>query len=868
MRPTSRFTDLTKGLAALIATAGLVLGVPAGLWTQVGWPLPSALPTWSEFVSTLRSGYLSDQVLIDVLAVVCWVAWAQLVVALVAETVAAREGRSVARRLPVARPLRDTAAQLVATITLLGSLVGPRTAVAAAVTIPDVAVTAPEHPEAPVEQPVQAPLSCQYVVQPRDDLWSLAERHLGDPYRWPEVYALNHGRPQHDGGALDDPELLRPGWKLEFPPDAVGLPDAAAPTETPADHQPPPASSQGYERPPAAPAPDPRPAHPAPVPPAPDLPDRGAGLSESSKRETAPARPAPTTNHGSPRVGPLIELPTGQLVGAALASGVATALAAARLHTRRRRRPSAPQPGIRHAEALATDIVSRLRRAVASPSEDAGSLEPLTPQAPPGTVTAADAQGLPVLFDLTTLGGLTLTGPGAEAAARGLLVDLLASPTPGTTQVLLADPTGRLLLGTAPFPGLEVSDLAGALSRLEVEVLARTRLLDTAELPNWRTLLHHNPADPVPALVLIAAGPDPSLLRRLDTVAGLGRRLGLGILLLGDDLDTSGAAVTVDASGAVTQMDGRSDDLAAARLPALTPEDADDLLAVLAAGRDTSTWEEQPALYEPPAEPFPVPAVDEGGKAISVTLFGPYDIEAGGAPLHSGLRNKARELLALLLLHPRGITLEQATAALWPDADPARGTERFRTVLGNLRSRLRAAADLPAAAIVEHLGSQRYQADAELFDCDLWRFQHALGRAADAKEDHAQIAALEAAAAAYTGELLDGALYDWVEPAREDLRRRALDALALLATHHQKAGDTAAALATLEQAITHDPYAESLYQRIIRLQAALGQPDAARRTYRLLEARLAELDTDPEPATTALLTNLLSGAAPGLEHSR
>lgn len=85
-------------------------------------------------------------------------------------------------------------------------------------------------------------------------------------------------------------------------------------------------------------------------------------------------------------------------------------------------------------------------------------------------------------------------------------------------------------------------------------------------------------------------------------------------------------------------------------------------------------------------------------------------------------------------------------------------------------------------------------------------------------------------------------------------------------TNHQKAGDTTAALTTLEQAITHDPYAEPLYQRIIRLQAALGQPDAARRTYRLLEARLAELDTDPEPATTALLTDLLSGAVPGLEH--
>ncbi|HET6953502.1 MAG TPA: LysM peptidoglycan-binding domain-containing protein, partial [Acidimicrobiales bacterium] len=41
----------------------------------------------------------------------------------------------------------------------------------------------------------------QIVVEPDDNPWSLAEAHLGDGKRWRELFALNRGRPQPDGGA-------------------------------------------------------------------------------------------------------------------------------------------------------------------------------------------------------------------------------------------------------------------------------------------------------------------------------------------------------------------------------------------------------------------------------------------------------------------------------------------------------------------------------------------------------------------------------------------------------------------------------------------------------------------------------------------
>jgi hypothetical protein len=48
-----------------------------------------------------------------------------------------------------------------------------------------------------------------------ETLWGLAERHLGDPYRWPEIYALNRTR-------ISDPNRLDVGQEIELPREAIG----------------------------------------------------------------------------------------------------------------------------------------------------------------------------------------------------------------------------------------------------------------------------------------------------------------------------------------------------------------------------------------------------------------------------------------------------------------------------------------------------------------------------------------------------------------------------------------------------------------------------------------------------------------------
>ncbi len=104
----------------------------------------------------------------------------------------------------------------------------------AAVAPTDPTSVAPATPmPAPATQPASslaaaAPATLTYVVQPGDNLWDLAAAHLGSPLRWHELYSLNQDRAEPGGRVLVNPNLIYPGWTLEFPAGATGLADTSA----------------------------------------------------------------------------------------------------------------------------------------------------------------------------------------------------------------------------------------------------------------------------------------------------------------------------------------------------------------------------------------------------------------------------------------------------------------------------------------------------------------------------------------------------------------------------------------------------------------------------------------------------------------
>ncbi len=88
-------------------------------------------------------------------------------------------------------------------------------------------------------------------MQPGDTLSAIADRELGDPDDYPELFAANRHTLQHDGRKLEDPDLIVPGWTLQIPGPRTGTPTPRKPTgRTPGPRQP--GTRRGRDDPPLA----------------------------------------------------------------------------------------------------------------------------------------------------------------------------------------------------------------------------------------------------------------------------------------------------------------------------------------------------------------------------------------------------------------------------------------------------------------------------------------------------------------------------------------------------------------------------------------------------------------------------------------
>ncbi len=932
---------LAAGLAGLAGLLALLVGVPVALWVFVGWPLPDHLPSAAELVQAVRELPVTGTGLLKTLAVVCWIAWAQLAAATLAETTAQLRAAPTPRLPLVPGASQAVAARLVGAVALLTLPPAPRTAAALPLAGPAPAAahqTLAAQPADTVLEPdtaltVTAPTPAQtvaaadpatepktYLVAPRDDLWTIAETCLGDPYRWREVYDTNRGRPQADGETLTDPDHIQPGWTLLLPADAT-LPSAApadaappAPTDqTPPESEPaaqpddPPSPADTTAQPgrPRADNPTvelPPPTQPAapraqgqvegnPTAPADEHPPAApaGGIRTEAAEPAAPAGMRSAEEADRDPAGPVVRLPEGGLITLSVATAVSACLAAARLLARRRSPLRTPAAGLDRRDPLAGAAARAARRAAPEADQTAALHPSGTPR--PAVLAAGIRDGQPVTID-PAAGPIRLAGPApaVDAAARGLLVAYLsvAHPLDATVTIAGTALADRLLGDSDPFPGLTTAaTLSQALAAAEVELLTRIRLLDLDGHTDRAALLAADTRETMPLLLLVIDH-DPASRQRLDTLLSIGRRVGITALLLGDP---TADATTIDQAGVVADPGARYH-LAAATLTTLSAGEAADLLGVVAAARATSTHappldtstdadddpvrdedlsDEHTAIPDDLAA-FAVPAATgDTDPPIQVTLLGAPRIDGPAGELRTGLRGKARELLAYLLLHPEGVTVDTARDVLWPDADPDRIDGIWRTTLSNLQTTLRRHAGLdPAARPIDRTG-HRLRPNPDLIDADLWRLQTALA-VARTDDPGTAAAALQQAVDLYRGDLCDGEHYEWAEPAREDLRRRVVDAASRLARHRHTAGDLDAAADALDRAAAIDPYNEPLHQQLMRLHAQRGHPEAVTATYQRLTGRLAELDLDPDPSTEQLHRELLGhrpGTAPALrEHAR
>ena len=870
----TRAVSVLKGLLALVLLVALLGVVPWALWHYVGWPLPHRLPSWAQFTTTLAQHGIADATLLKALACVVWLSWAILAGSVMVELDAAARGRA-ARRLAVIGPLQPVVGQLLAAIIVAAIALAPRPGVtprplAATVTAgrrPEaVAAVALVSDPSPAPTPPTTAVSAQpsgggqqagstYVVQRNDTLWGIAERELGDPLRWTEIYALNEGRPEPGGATLDDPNWIYPGWTLLLPATTPPSPAPAVP---------------------AVPSSAPPPTEPGPTPTAPTSPTtsppHGAlGAPNHGKHEAAAAASS------------VVDLPSGSVVALSFAAGVLSAIAIGRLRRRHGYRASPPEPGRALGPPPLGPTIRRLAAALTHPDDETDTADeqprfeddaPALPEDDaahrerPDLLEIGERGGTNVTAMLSGLGGIALHGDGADDVARAWVAALLTRSGSIAAEVLLpTDTMGRIFPGLGEVPGIRVVEGSEQMVRiLEAEVLGRTRKLDAEGLDDVVAYRQANPAEPVPCVLAVIDTVPDGWAPRLRSTLEVGSHLGIGALLL-DDTEAVGAVRLEVDRGRVVAVEppDRAGDLLGVRLFSLDAAEATEALRVLARSEFRPTSEENPEWTEviermehppPTTEPWPDQAVERHCSAtpVAVQVLGPLAITVCGKTIGRGLRSVAKELLTFYLLHPEGASVEQAVDTLWPDTDPSQVHRQFWTAAGNLRTRLREATDAEAKVLDQ--GGEVYRLDPEVVSADLWEFQHALADAARAPDDKGAAVALRRAVEAFGGDLVQGSGWLWVEPVREDLHRRAVDAHLRLAEVEEGLGNPVAAEAVLERVIDLDRYSEEPYRRLMILQAKTGRIDAVKSTWRLLQRRLLDLDLDPDPSSGQLYRSL------------
>jgi DNA-binding SARP family transcriptional activator len=263
-----------------------------------------------------------------------------------------------------------------------------------------------------------------------------------------------------------------------------------------------------------------------------------------------------------------------------------------------------------------------------------------------------------------------------------------------------------------------------------------------------------------------------------------------------------------------------------------------------------------------PAARTPSPLDDTNSALITITVLGGLRVHWHPEPgaddepreITGTLQPRTKELLVLLGLHPDGATREALVSALWGQDPPSRPTNALHTALSRMRSALATATDGAVGDIVS-ASNGRYQLDPTHVRVDYSRFAHAVAARRAAATDQARVDAYRDVVNTYGGPLADGMSNEWIEPAREAIRRDAIDAVAALARALVES-DPQQTLDLLEVARAFDPHNELLYRDIMRLQERLGQLDAIPRTLTLLTTRLAEVDATPTPQARGLATRL------------
>lgn len=249
--------------------------------------------------------------------------------------------------------------------------------------------------------------------------------------------------------------------------------------------------------------------------------------------------------------------------------------------------------------------------------------------------------------------------------------------------------------------------------------------------------------------------------------------------------------------------------------------------------------------------------------SLRIELLGHLRVHDEGADPVSLPSARRRALLSYLILHrDAAVPRERLASLLWPDSEGAQARTNLRRELHHLR------AELPHADELLTIQAETLQWSSNgSARVDVEEFEEQRRRAAQARapsDVHAELRALESAAALYRGDLLPSISEEWVEPDRGRLRAALLASLSRLVELHEVGGNLGAALAHAERVVRLEPLDETAYRALMRLHRRMGSSAAAIHAFHRLAGVLRrELDLDPSEGTRQAYQELLAAGGDG-----
>ena len=903
--PEARSREVRLGALAVAGLVVVLLGVPLALALAVGNPLPTSAPSrdWLD-------AQLSSALVIDVLAVVMWIAWAQFAACVLTEWRAARRGTGLPGDVPLGGGSQLLARRLVAATLLLAGAATlapapdsgqatPRPATSVS-SLSSAELTDPPSPATalPAEVDLVTPEATKtYQVQPPDgrrydSLWDIAERTLGDPLRYRELFALNKDRPQPDGRTLVEADLIHPGWTLLMPSDAAGpgVHVAAPPPVTP-----------------AVPA----------QPPGEGLPTQdGTALPEA-------AAPAGAVQESG------FTVTQGLLGGGLLAAGLLVALSARRGPYARPTQERLEQDLRLAADPERADLLDRLLRGLAQSC--AAQAKPLpevalaylgrrdltlhlatattAPPAPwvssagdrvwsielpegtelpdlpdvaapyPALVGVATIDDHELLVDLEAATGLvSVTGATARDVVVSMAVELATNTWSDGVGVTLVG-FGDDLADVAPENVGTAARLDEVLHEVQQEATRSTAALRASGATDVLAGRLQRAVERQQPRILVLSGP-PSV-PEAAALASLvrGGRTPLGVLVVGEVPGASwrfhiDAAGTVDLG--VFGVSGRARTLSpqeygpvlallreadqarrrsASGVEALTPRSAAQVVRDLAedAGGATPGAAPLPVLPRwallPPTAGMPAKLTRPTPAAVQVQLLGPVHVTAPG-PLDEAARGLLTELVVAVALHREGLHEALLRALVWPrgaeDDVVTQTVAQAQAWLGDQRpghSRLHRAAD------------GRYTLSNDVV-CDVDVLRTVAEQATGARELDVLSAGLSLVQGTAFSRAVPGR-YRWLRfyTAASDARLIGTAVARRAAGLRLQSGDRAGAAVALGRGLDLVPEAEALWREMLRVTPRDDLPEMVALMYDVLDAG----GIRPEPDTDALVEQLQPG---------